>query len=241
MSGPNCFELVRFDTAETLAKEVARRWISDPARSRPNGRETVALSGGRIARVFFQEVVAQAKSADFASTEFFWGDERCVPPTDPESNFKLAREFLLAPLNVSSNRIHRVRGEADPKLAAAEAAADLQRLLPLNADGVPVFDRVFLGMGEDGHTASLFPGQADQFIATPEFYCAVKGPKPPPWRVTLTFPVLAAARQVWVLASGTGKEDALRDSLSHPPRTPLGRLLALRQQTLIFTDINTAV
>jgi 6-phosphogluconolactonase len=240
MSGAVRFELVRFPSPEALAQDAARRWMSELAAARAGVPQSVAISGGRIAGTFFKAVVAQAqaKRVDLSITDFFWADERCVPPTDSESNFKLAQELLLTPLAVPPGRIHRVRGEADPQRAAAEAAEDLRRTVPLNTDGARVLDRVFLGMGEDGHTASLFPGQSDQFLSAHEPYAAVYGPKPPPWRVTLTFPVLAAAREAWVLASGAGKEQALRDSLREDAHTPVGRLLTLRQHTLIFTDIS---
>src|SRR5439155_8278186 len=108
-------------------------------------------SGGRIARGFFSAAasLAQAKRVAPSNMHFFWSDERCVPPTDPESNFALAREFLLARLDVPERQIHRVRGEAAPEVAAREAESELCGIAPRNPDGQPVLDLVFLGMGED--------------------------------------------------------------------------------------------
>jgi hypothetical protein len=131
----------------------------------------------------------------------------------------------------------KLRGELPPADAARLASAELRALLPSNAEGVPVLDLVFLGMGEDGHVASLFPGAPDAVVHSREPVLDVIGPKPPPQRLTLGFTVLAAAREVWVLASGAGKEEALRLSLASGLQTPLARLLSLRPQTRIFTDI----
>src|SRR5438034_9485197 len=113
---------------------------------------TVALSGGRISQHFFTAVVEGARMGkiSFANAHFFWADERCVPPDDAESNFRVARELLLAPLKIADDRIHRIRGEASPDFAAAEAEAEICRIAPLTDPGQPVLDRVCLGMGEDG-------------------------------------------------------------------------------------------
>ena len=171
-----------------------------------------------------------------AHVEFFWADERCVPPDDPESNFRLASEHLLQPLRVASERIHRVRGELEPAAAAREAEAELRRVVSDTADGQPVLDLVFLGMGEDGHVASLFPADVEG-VTSPAVYRSAIGPKPPPQRVTLGYAPLRLARQVWVVASGAGKEEALQRSVRGDRNTPLGRLLTMREQTRILTDI----
>ena len=105
--------------------------------------------------------------------------------------------------------------------------------------GQPVLNLIFLGMGEDGHVASLFPGASDEVVRSKSVYVPVVAPKPPPRRITLNLATIAAARQVWVLASGAGKEQALRESLAADGKTPLSRLIRLRQETIIFTDIAT--
>jgi len=103
---------------------------------------------------------------------------------------------------------------------------------------VPVLDLIFLGLGEDGHVASLFPRESETWISDPAVYRAIhNSPKPPPDRVTLGYGTIGAARQVWMLASGSGKEQALRDSLSSTGKTSFARVLRLRTQTQIFTDI----
>ena len=137
-----------------------------------------------------------------ANVHFFWADERCVPPNDAESNFRVARELLLIPLKIPDDHIHRIRGEESPAFAVAEAEAEICRIAALTNDSQPMLDLIFLGMGEDGHVASLFPDEAESVIASPAIYRAVAAVKPPPQRITLGYAAIAAARQVWVLASG---------------------------------------
>jgi 6-phosphogluconolactonase len=227
---------------ESLAATVANEWLKELGMaSEQTEAYLVALSGGRIARQFFAEVarVAKGQTKIFDRVHFFWGDERCVLPDDPESNFRMARELLLEPLRIPKDHIHRVLGEDLPSQAAADAEAELRRVAAhstLNAQ--PEFDMIFLGMGEEGHVASLFPGESEDVMASPAVYRPVLASKPPPQRITLGYPAIATARQVWLLASGDGKEQALTESLSSKGRTPLARVLKLREQTRIYTDIS---
>lgn len=223
--------------------EVAQRcaieflaWAED---SSPN--KSAALSGGRIAKDFLSAVARMAKEHEqsLAHVHFFWGDERCVPPTDAESNYRIAEELLFTPLGLAHANIHRIRGEDESQRAASEAEDTLRRFTTANAGGVPVLDLVLLGMGEDGHIASLFPGEAADTMSSTAVYRAVTASKPPPRRITLGYGAIAAAREVWVLASGAGKEEALRESLSPGGTPPLARLLRERKQTRIFTDLQT--
>jgi len=231
----------KFASADALAKVVASGWLDEVAKAGPAGAPlTVALSGGRITKQFFTEVVAQcqARHMTLERVYFFWADERCVPPTDPESNFRLASELLFEPLKIGAGQINRIAGEEDPETAAREAGRELGRIAPANAQGVPVLDWVFLGMGEDGHVASLFPGAgAEVWDCQTPFLVIRHSPKPPPTRISLSSGAIAAARQVWVLASGTGKEQALRDSLAPGGMTPLGRVMGLRAETQVFTEL----
>ena len=232
------FELRSFADEKTLADSVAECWISDLKKA-GNSTYFAALSGGRIARRFFQSI-AGGSSAVFGILDrvhFFWADERCVPPDHPESNYGLARDHWFLPLKLSTERIHRIRGELGGPEAAAEAELDFKRLVPPGRDGRCILDMVFLGMGEDGHVASLFPGEADGSLPSSAVYRMVQATKPPPVRITLNYETIAAARQVWVLASGPGKEVALQNSLSPEGATPLAKVLALRRQTVIFTDV----
>ena len=234
------FELVNFSDPESLAVGASERWLNVlSARPAGNTPYCVGLLGGRITRTVFLHFkeLAKRRGGRFDEVHFFWGDERCVPPEHVESNFAVAKEFLLQPLGITENQIHRIRGEEPPEFAAAEAEAELRRFAPLNAAGQPVLDLIFLGMGEDGHVASLFPGEAEETRTAPAVYRAVTASKPPPRRITLGYGAIAAARQVWVLASGAGKERALSESLKPEGGTPLARVLRMREHTVIFTDI----
>jgi 6-phosphogluconolactonase len=231
------FELKRFSRPSELAEAAAGDWLTE---LEGNRCRTVALSGGRIAGGFFDAVVRQAdpSAAYWKEVHFFWGDERCVAPEDAESNFRLARERLFLPLGIPACQMHRIKGELPEALATQEAASELLRLAPLGPKGEPVLDLVFLGMGEEGHVASLFPGESQELMSSGAVFRAVQVPKPPPSRVTLGYSTLAAARQVWVLASGSAKTAALHESLHSKGGTPLAWLLRLRNQTRIYTDIS---
>lgn len=233
-------KLVSFRSAVELANLVADEWLRQIAMRPPgSGNYCVALSGGRIAKTFSSAVatLAKARKVDFRGVHFFWGDERCVPPGDAESNFAIAQQLIFTPLAIPETQIHRIRGEDEPKRAATDAEAELRRFASASRDGQPVFDMIFLGIGEDGHTASLFPTEPVEMVSNKAVYRAVIGSKPPPRRITLGYQTIAAADQVWVLASGAGKENALRESLKPDAQTPLGRVLNLRTHTKIYTDI----
>jgi 6-phosphogluconolactonase len=258
--GPRRFELLNFADAAALAAAAADAWLGKIAGAKDAGEtHCVALSGGRIAQRFFAAVVERVKetlkaegdhqrsklelcapASGMGRVHFFWGDERCVPPDDPDSNYRMAREFLLGPLGIAEERIHRIRGEARPEIAARSAAEDLCRQCNRNAAGWPVLDLVFLGMGEEGHVASLFPGEPKVVMAGTDLYRPVIASKPPPRRITLGYGPIMAAREVWVLASGTGKDKALRESIETRGNTPLARVLKLRSETKILTDLTTA-
>jgi len=229
------YTLHHFEDAERLAAAAAERWRTallerDPARS-----FTVALSGGRIPKALYKAFAGLAAGDSLEGVHFFWGDERVVPPTDPESNYHLAAVPLFLALKIPESQVHRMITERDEAFAVQQAEAELCRVAKLNVQGQPELDLVFLGMGEDGHVASLFPGDT-QALETPAVYRAVTGPKPPPRRITLGYPALAAAREVWVLASGEGKKEALQASLEPTGDTPLARVLQSRSNTEIFTD-----
>ena len=230
-------ELFDFPNSTALAAEVARRWVDQAvlaaARNEPF---RVALSGGRIARDFMAAVAAEARSRGLSpeAVDFFWGDERCVSPAHADSNYLLAEETLLKPLGVPPHRIHRIRGEADPVVAARDAEAELRSVCPLDAQGVPVLDLVLLGMGEDAHVASLFPGAPAEVVESTACFLPVIGPKPPPRRISLSYLAINAARTVWVLVSGAGKEAVLLQSLAPGADTPLARVIAHRPATIFL-------
>lgn len=233
------FDLLKFPTDDDLAQAAASQWLDLLAASK-SPSFSVALSGGRIAKKFFSAVAkSPGAKQKLERIHFFWGDERCVPPNDPESNFGIANELLLAPLQIPSSQIHRIKGELEPEPAAREAEAQLRRLVAAgqNQNGLPVIDLIFLGMGEDGHTASLFPSEPEDARNDPAIYRPVLASKPPPHRITLGYRPIIVARDAWVLASSAGKEAALRESLSPTGATPLARVIQRRLHTKIFSDI----
>ncbi len=214
--------------AESLRQELQRC-------APPESRFLVALPGGRTAKRLFQAAAKGLSDVPMGGVHFFWGDERCVPPDHPESNFGLANEHLLRPLRVPPQNTHRIRGEESPPRAAELATQELQQVARSSA-GFPVLDLVILGMGEDGHIASLFPGEPLAAIQSPEVYRSVVAVKPPPKRITLSYGMLAQARNVWVLVSGEEKRAALQISLGSSSATPLAKILRSRRLTRVLTE-----
>lgn len=230
-----------FPNDDALAAAAAAAWLDAGAAATAAGRDfSVAVSGGRVMRKLFALTakLAAERGVDFSRMHFFWADERCVPPDDAESNFRVAYQALLQPARVPNANIHRVRGEADPTTAAQAATKQLREFCGASGATLPTLDLVMLGMGEDGHVASLFPGDATREAdLTSVFLPVLDSPKPPSNRVTLGHGPLAAARAVWVLASGEGKQAALQQSLAAAGTTPLARVIQRRAGTTIFTDL----
>ncbi len=173
----------------------------------------LALSGGSTPRAV-NALLAKAprrERVDWNRVVFWFGDERCVPPDDDESNYKMNRETLLEPLGISRDRVHRMRGEDDPKAAAADYDTILRREL----GDAPHFDLVLLGMGPEGHTASLFPGTT-KAIDKQALAIAHYVPKLDRWRMTLTPRAINSARNVAMVVGGAAKADALHAVLDGP-------------------------
>lgn len=237
------FELNSFPGPDALVAAVAGAWLDEiESANRAGKSHCVALVGGRIVQKFFISAAekAIARNVSFAGVHFFWADERCVPADDPESNFKPANDLLLTPLRIAPGQIHRLRGELPPDEAVAQANAEILRVAPAE-NGLPVLDLIFLSPGEDGHVASLFQNarlepEKDAKCNAP-FIFVPDSPKPPPRRISLNYNAIAAARKVWVLASGPGKEDALKRSVNAEGQTSLGRVIKSRLMTKIFVDI----
>jgi 6-phosphogluconolactonase len=173
----------------------------------------VALAGGSTPRAMNALLAASPRreGVDWSTIRFFFGDERCVPPDHPDSNYRMTRETLFDPLGIDPAHVHRVAGEDEPQAAAAAYDALLQRELgPL-----PVFDIVYLGMGPDGHTASLFPGTLSHLDLAR--YCVANFvPKFNSYRITITPRVINAARHVTITAGGAEKADSLAAVLEGP-------------------------
>ncbi len=191
---------------------------------RTGGRACIALAGGTTPRAV-HEALATLPDIPWDRIHVFFGDERCVPREHPDSNYRMAKESLLDRVPIPSSQIHRPDGERRDRDAAARA---YEAILPA------AFDLVVLGIGEDGHTASLFPGSPA--LNERERRCIpVIGPKPPPERLTLTPPVLEAARAVIVLAVGAGKAEATARALEGA-WDPLGTPAQLVRKASWYVD-----
>ena len=218
-------ELVVVPTADALADEAARRFAALGATAiAARGQFIVALSGGSTPKALYARLAAPPFSAsiDWSRVIVIWGDERCVPPDDAASNFRMARESLLDHVPVQVTHVRRIRGEYTPAGAAANYNAMLHDLLDtgngLPVDHAPAIDLVLLGLGEDGHTASLFPNAVTVHNAA-EWASAATAPTVPADRVTLTPAILNAAANVLFLVSGSAKA-AMLHRVIEGPRTP---------------------
>jgi 6-phosphogluconolactonase len=200
--------------AETLAENAAIR-ILDLAEAaiKERGRFTIALSGGGTPRMVFEHFRGHVR-IDGSKWHIFWSDERCVPPDDPESNYRMARESFLDHVDILPENIHRLRGEADPVSEAARYEADIRQTVP--GSPIPQFDLILLGMGDDGHTASLFPG-TEALKETERLVVANYVPQKSSWRLTFTYPLINAARDVLILVSGAGKAERLQAVMDAAP------------------------
>ncbi|MCC6231816.1 MAG: 6-phosphogluconolactonase [Verrucomicrobiales bacterium] len=225
-------------TDEAAAREAARSLLD--ARVTWGGETFgVALSGGRIAASFYGCLVAQSarRGVDLRKVDYFWADERCVPPDHADSNYRTARETLLGPLGVAPERVHRLEGEREPAEAVVRAVSDWRRWQALQHSAPAAPQVVVLGVGEDGHVASLFPGNLGADLRVDAPFATVVGPKPPPQRLTMTYPMLWQAPLVIVLATGEGKGAVVDAALAGSPDLPLTRVLAGRRARLthLFT------
>jgi len=193
--------LVVVDRAELAA--LAAAWISERARHAitARGAFSIALAGGTTPRPIYEALAAlpRARAIDWARWHVFFGDERCVPADSPDSNHRMAREALLGRVPIPAEQVHRIAGEDDPEAAARASEAVLPAAL----------DVVVLGVGPDGHVASLFPGSPLLEERTRRFAVVRDAPKPPALRITVTPLVLAAARARLVVAAGAEKADVI--------------------------------
>jgi 6-phosphogluconolactonase len=183
----------------------------------------IALSGGNTPRPVYSEFARIARELPWDRVHFTFGDERCVPPDDPESNFRMARETLFVPGAVPDNSVARMRGEIDPELAAQEYEDGLDLLAEQRCETVYRHDLILLGVGDDGHTASLFPGTAGLTEKTRKVVANFV-PKMNAWRITFTYPLIAQARHICFLANANKKPALLERILAGDQEFPAARV-----------------
>lgn len=199
-----------YPDTDTLSREAAQHIIRIAQESiADHARFTIALSGGSTPRKLYSLLGDEPyrSQIDWTRVDIFWSDERCVPPNDEESNYHMAQQVLLSKIPIPANQVHRMPADqADGDAASLAYTRDMQNTF--GTDGVPSFDLIQLGMGPEGHTASLFPHQPSlheqQRLVMP-----VVVPKPPPPRLTFTPRILNAAKHVLFLVTGAEKADAV--------------------------------
>jgi 6-phosphogluconolactonase len=229
--------------AEAVASLAASR-VADAVREASNqrGRFCIAFAGGDTPRRLYERLAADA-CIDWSRSEFFWGDERSVPPEHPESNFGMVRDALLARLGVASKRVHRIEAErGDLESVARDYETLLVKRTADSRDALPRLDLVLLGIGEDGHTASLFPytralSEARRYVVANEV------PQLRTRRVTITFSLIECARAVIVLVSGASKAGVLAEILEgprDPDRLPAQRIPMDTQRVSWLVDAAAA-
>jgi len=242
-------EVRRFSDPEALAQAaataVAQAWVtqsegwwSTPGWSERNEpipeKFSLVLAGGTTPRRVY-EILGDDRDLPWDAIQLWWGDERSVPPEDPQSNYGMAKRVMLDRVDIWPQNVHRIRGEADPAQAAQEMEDEIR-----SRPGRPLFHVALLGLGEDGHTASLFPGHP-ALGETKRWAVAVEtDAKAPRWRVTLTIPALASANEVWFLVTGAAKRTVLAEILRDPAvaasRYPAAAVASRARRVVWFAD-----
>lgn len=205
---------------DALAQVAAERFVASAvAAIRASGRFHVALSGGTTPKDLYTLLASAHYAAriDWSRVHLFWGDDRCVPPDDPRSNYRMVRETLIDRVPLCAHNIHRICGEDDPNAAAVAYERELRQVFGISAGSAPDarLDLALLGMGADGHTASLFPAlsavsERERWVVAQDVSAVSM------WRVTCTPVLFNAARAAVFLVSGTGKAAVLRQVLEGP-------------------------
>lgn len=223
-------QLSVYDNLDAVARAAADLLVQLQHDDRPEDHFNIALSGGSTPRAFHSVLAAPPyrDQIDWESMQYFWGDERFVPPDDPESNYRMARETLLLNVPVTSDQVHRVPTErGDPPMVADLYEADIRRAMNVLPGQLPRFDLILLGMGPDGHCASLFP-HTEALEVRDRLVTANYVPKLQANRITFTVPVINNAAAVGFLVAGADKADALAAVLEGPrdPETYPSQLIA---------------
>ena len=227
-----------FPNLDDLSKAAAEYFTKLADKSiRKRGFFSVALSGGSTPKPLYNALVSpdQHGRLDWENTHLFWGDERCVPPNHPNSNYRMVREEMLSNITIPGENIHRVPAELEARMAAFSYEEQLRGFFQ---GEWPRFDLVLLGMGDDGHTASLFPQSAGLNVEQ-RWFIANYAPELDTWRLTLTKNAINAARHIAVIVVGDSKAEMLVDVLEgeyRPDVTPIQLIAPKNGQLVWFLD-----
>lgn len=203
-----------FEAPEDVVEFLAQTMQSYSEQGRP---VHISLSGGSTPKRLFKRLAEAPYNQviQWENLHFWWGDERCVAPDDSESNYGEANQLLFSQINIPAENIHRILGENEPQAEAERFAAEMKQVIPCDASGVPAFDWVLLGVGDDGHTASLFPHQT--CYKEEKLAIVAKHPQSGQTRVSKSAKLLRHAKRIHFLVLGEGKANIVSEIASHSP------------------------
>lgn len=215
-------EVIITDSPKKLAKRAGKEIVRQLQES-GSGRFDIALSGGSTPGLLFDRLAMKYSGlSDWRRVHLWWGDERCLPPGSEESNFRMSFEKLISKIPIPPENIHRIKGEENPDLEAKRYGEEIAKDL-YQRNGWPVFDLILLGMGDDGHVASIFPDQME-LMESSEFCSVAVHPDSGQRRITLTGYVINNANQIFMLVTGSGKSQRVAEIMNN--EKPAGKLPA---------------
>jgi 6-phosphogluconolactonase len=227
-------------TAAAVAQAAAELFTSNAeAAVAARGQARIAISGGSTPKAMFALLADPAqtflKRVPWDALDLYWVDERCVPPDDTDSNYRMTSEAMLSKVPLSPDRIHRMEGELEPEVAASRYESTLRNTFKLEGAETPTFDLILLGMGDDGHTASLFP-HTEALNEMGRLVVANHVTQKEIWRITLTWPVIIHGRQVAFLIEGAAKAEILHAVLlgKYDPETTPSQLIRPASGKLLY-------
>ena len=226
--------VVRLKNAEAVARATAAEVVESAFRAiHERGEFRLVLAGGRTPKAAYELLATELRDeVDWRRVICYFGDERCVDPTDPASNYRMAKEALFDPLKLQGSSVRRMAGELAPEAAAADYDAEVRGVI---ADRSPAFDLTLLGMGAEGHTASLFPGSSALDEAT-HAVASVTAPIEPPRRLTMTPVALASSRQIVFMVTGKEKAKALAKVFGGHEELPAARVAQLAPSRFLVDE-----
>lgn len=228
-----------FNDKEKLADAITHEFVS--TLNKEKSKKYIALSGGNTPLLFFKKLSESDIKLEWNNIHFFWCDERCVPPSDNESNYGMIKKVLLDNENIPVENIHRIKGEDEPFEEAKRYSAEINRIVP-SYNNIPCFDWIFLGVGDDGHTASIFPDQI-HLIKSQKIAQVAHHPVTGQKRITLTGNVLKNARRITFLVTGENKKKVIKkifDEDSGAKMYPAYFIKALHGKTEWYLDKDSA-